>query len=138
MSAISRSGAWTRRLVSGSTAIGSALAIALTSGGCGAEDAEFDTVRPGGSGVANVVIRRGTFQGTWPFTVKRGLLSCEGRRSFGAVTFKVGGTVYAVNGVAKQKGYASLRPIWKKDPDVPGARVSVKDVIERGLKLCRQ
>jgi len=78
----------------------------------------------------------------WPFTVSSGRLECKGQ----AVIFHANGQSYAVNGVAKQRGYASIDSIWREDPEMKqalggkadvGPKVSVGPIIERGLSLCK-
>jgi hypothetical protein len=71
----------------------------------------------------------------WPLTVQSGTLSCDGP---GSVTFTApDGTTYAVNGMAKSfSGAPDIDPIWADDPDVPGLKISIGELIERGLALC--
>jgi len=48
------------------------------------------------------------------------------------------GKVYALNGNASDsKKYRGLFKIWKENPEIPGTRIPVGDIISRGLKLCR-
>ncbi|MFE7316422.1 DUF2511 domain-containing protein [Streptomyces sp. NPDC057555] len=67
----------------------------------------------------------------WPLTVDKGALQCHD----GAVTVTAGGTEYALNGTAKAK-YADLGPVWKDNPKIPGTKVPVTALLERGQKLC--
>jgi hypothetical protein len=71
----------------------------------------------------------------WPLTVDSGTLSCEPPSS---VTFTTpDGTTYAVNGTAQTLSVApDIDPIWKDDPDVPGAKINIGELIDRGLALC--
>lgn len=70
----------------------------------------------------------------WPLSVAKGVLRC---REPGAVTFEAGGMVYAVNGIARQSGEcAEIDPIWVDDPDIPGAKMDIGPIIDRGLELC--
>ena len=61
-------------------------------------------------------------------------------QSVGAVTFTAKGKTYAVNGIArghaKSRGWHDVDQIWKKDPEIPGARVNIGPLISRGLALC--
>lgn len=78
-------------------------------------------------------------KGDWPLTVNSGTVNCEGGAGSGVVTFKApDGTVYAVNGTAKtqQPDLPEIEAIWKKDPDIPGARINFSPVIDKGLELC--
>ena len=43
--------------------------------------------------------------------------------------------MFAVNGAAKPF-FASIDPIWRDDPEVPGWKVSIDKVLTRGLGLC--
>lgn len=71
----------------------------------------------------------------WPFTVDTGELSCEDD----AVTFTAAGVRYALNGTAKDRGYAAVDGIWADDPSDPGLplKVSLQSAIDRGLSLCQ-
>jgi len=78
----------------------------------------------------------------WPFTVASGRLECKGQ----AVIFHTGGKSYAVNGVAKQKAYTAIDPIWKEDPRMKKMfgdqvdfipKVSIGPIIDAGLLLCK-
>ena len=72
--------------------------------------------------------------GPWPFTVSRGILGCTQPPFPGAVTFNVGGTVYAVNGTAEDAGHQNIDPIW--NPAGGGLRVDIGRMIDKGLSLC--
>lgn len=92
----------------------------------------------------------------WPFSVSSGRLECKGQ----AVILHAEGKAYAVNGVAKQNGYAPIEAIWKEDPaffemankiaksenkpvkdviKVMGSptRISIGPILDSGLKLCK-
>ena len=92
----------------------------------------------------------------WPFTVSSGRLECVDD----AVIFHSEGKVYAVNGVAKQKGYAAIEGIGKEDPSFfemakeiaksenksvkeviqamgSPTRISIGPILDRGLELCK-
>lgn len=91
----------------------------------------------------------------WPFSVGSGKLECIQD----AVVFHANGKVYAVNGFAKSKGYDAIDEIWVEDPSFietakaiassenrpvdevikamgTPSKISIGDVINRGLKLC--
>ena len=94
----------------------------------------------GGGDNQSEKITRDSFDGTWPFTVDSGTLRCDGSGGFGSVTFEAERTVYAINGVATQRGDGEdVRPIWKDNPDLSsgGPKVSIGDVINEGLALCK-
>jgi hypothetical protein len=76
----------------------------------------------------------------WAFTVDNGELDCipnvPGERS-GDVILKTDQGTYAINGSAMGKGiYKDLEEIWRDDPNNPGAKISVSDVIDSGLDIC--
>jgi hypothetical protein len=78
-------------------------------------------------------------KGEWPLTVSEGVVRCEGSAGSGSVIFRApDGTDYAVNGTAKtvKQDLPEIEEIWKKDPDVPGARINISPVSDRGLELC--
>ena len=68
---------------------------------------------------------------TWPLTVDEATLSCDGM----AVFAEVDGKRYAVNGTAKARA-AILNPIWADDPNMPGLKIDMSDLIDEGLALC--
>lgn len=70
----------------------------------------------------------------WPLTVDDGVLACRDQ----AVVFTSGGTVYAINGTAKQRGdYADIAPIWADHPTIEGLKKDLSPLLERGLALCQ-
>jgi len=81
----------------------------------------------------------------WPFTVPEGIIYYEPvpypnpKVKLAILTFKVGDKIYALNGLAssriKQRGYLKIDEIWKPDPEIPGTKISVSPIIDRGLKL---
>lgn len=81
----------------------------------------------GGAGEALATARQ--FGTDWPFTVDMGLLRCERLGPAHAVTFRVRGAVYGVNGSARTLGYADSAPILKTEYDLT-------EVIDRGRALC--
>ncbi|GAA0928820.1 DUF2511 domain-containing protein [Streptomyces thermoalcalitolerans] len=68
----------------------------------------------------------------WPFTVASGTLACSGQ----AVTFTIPEGTYGLNDAA-QKKHPAPDPIWADDPDNPGSRIPLTEVIDEGLKLCK-
>jgi hypothetical protein len=82
-------------------------------------------------------ISQDTFSGTWPFTVSSGELRCEGSDGFGSVIFSANGSEYGVNGTALDAGFQRINAIWKDDPSGITPRVSISDVLEQGLALCK-
>lgn len=78
-------------------------------------------------------ISRAEFGDRWPFMVDAGTLHCDLPNR---VTFKTDGVAYGVNGAAVAYGFPPINPIWRNDPSIPGAKVNVGPLIERGLKIC--
>ena len=70
----------------------------------------------------------------WPFTVERGELEC--RRGALVTFFANNGVTYGLNGTAQAAGYPSIDPIWKNNPKIPGTKISVGYILQRGLDLC--
>jgi len=68
----------------------------------------------------------------WPFTVKSGVLRCEGN----AVTFTAGGVEYALNGSAIGRGFPQIYPVWAPDPSVDDLHVALGPALKEGLALC--
>jgi len=81
------------------------------------------------------------FGNKWPFTIPSGTLSCLSNningyeKQFVAISYN--GKTWAVNGSARGRdSYRPLEEIWKDNPDTPGAKFSMGEVIQKGLKLC--
>ena len=79
----------------------------------------------------------------WPLTVQSGTLRCEPLSTMPKVklvTFTSNGKTYAVNGIArghaKKHGWRQIDEIWKADPKVPGMKINIDLLIDRGLALC--
>jgi hypothetical protein len=74
----------------------------------------------------------------WPLTVPGGCLRCESRAG-GAhpVSFSHDGRRYRVNGAAAaDPRNAPIDPIWAPNPEIEGSKISIGDLIQRGLALC--
>jgi hypothetical protein len=75
--------------------------------------------------------------GPWPFTVSEGTLTCTNLRGLEALTLTSNGITYALNEAAKGAGsYPAIDPIWRADPDVPGSRINIAEVIDHARTLC--
>lgn len=82
---------------------------------------------------SGVTITQKEYGDKWPFTVSEGKLECRGSDQ---VVFTANGTTYAVNGTAQvTKKYRHIREIWRDDPSLPGAKIDIGIIIERGLEL---
>lgn len=80
-------------------------------------------------------VRKEDYGDAWPFTVESGVVRCVAPRN--EVVFSSGGKAYAVNGTAKANDlYADIGSIWKDDPMIAGAKVSIGPILELGLSLC--
>jgi hypothetical protein len=80
-----------------------------------------------------MIVDASCFDREWPLTVDQGVLACD----LDAVTITAEGAVYAINGLARQRELGDdLDPIWKPNPDVEGASISVGPLIDLGLTLC--
>lgn len=87
-------------------------------------------------------IKKDSFSGEWALAVDGGILECEDQ----AVSFTApDGQVYALNGFgqaySKNKGldWHSITPeseIWLDNPDIPGTKVSISNMLNAGLELC--
>ena len=96
-------------------------------------------------------IRAAEFGKDWPFTVAGGELGCQPP---GRVTFRVNGITYGVNGLARNAGFRSVRPLQKPHEElyrelanalgVPlweakkeaNLTMPVHPIIDAGLDLC--
>lgn len=79
-----------------------------------------------------VQVTREEYGPAWPFTVERGYVDCHD----GAATFRSNGIEYQLNGTAMTRGYRPLESIWRENPDIPGTRIGLGDILERALKEC--
>ena len=83
---------------------------------------------------AGVEVTEEEYGEEWPFTVSSGVLEC---RHYLEVVISADGNTYALNGTAMGKrDYKELEEIWAENPEYPGSKKSVSDVIRRGLDLC--
>ncbi|WP_163645871.1 DUF2511 domain-containing protein [Mycobacterium conspicuum] len=72
--------------------------------------------------------------GPWPLTVPDGTLRCEPP---GRVTITNGGVTYWINGSAKAAHkYADLHDVWRDNPDIPGTKIDIGPLLDRGRALC--
>jgi hypothetical protein len=86
---------------------------------------------------ASTPVSRETMKDEWPLTLGSGVLGCER----GAVTFRANGITYAINGTAmtqgKYLGWRDIREVWKDNPAIPGTKIGIGEMIQKGLLLCR-
>ncbi|SFT49334.1 Protein of unknown function [Pseudomonas marincola] len=76
----------------------------------------------------------------WPFSVPEMHLMCLQGKAV-VVSNPESGVMYPVNGIAsgkaRQLALEPLADVWLDDPENPGAKVGVGQIIEEGLKLCK-
>lgn len=63
----------------------------------------------------------------WPLTVPAGEIICGEHNRLILMVRDSAGTVtgYALNGLAESAGFADLETIWRKNPNVPGLRMTM-------------
>jgi len=82
------------------------------------------------SGNSGQLVTKDEFGKKWAFTVEKGYVYSIDQ----AAIFKTGGVEYQLNGVAKMKGYKSIDPIWRNNPDIPGTKINIGPFIDLALK----
>lgn len=82
-------------------------------------------------------VTRADFGDAWPLVPAVGSVACvaQGKAKLAAFVAP-GGAWYALNGAARSRGHAAIDPIWRDDPAVPGAKVSLRPLLEAALALC--
>ena len=95
----------------------------------------------GGDGVEEgVELSREDFGDDWPFTIPKGYADCVRGN---AAVFRVeldyddylDGT-YALTGAAMSAGYPEINPIWRDNPNIEGAKISIRPIIDIALEEC--
>lgn len=75
--------------------------------------------------------------GPWPFTVAQGDLGCAYESRVQIQTFSVNGVTYALNPAAKDtQRYVPVDAIWRQDPNAPGFKLNIAEVIDYARTLC--
>lgn len=81
-----------------------------------------------------------SFGSPWPFTFEEAYVACHAGQAV-TVMDANSGRMYPLNGTARHKasqlGLEPLEPVWRDNPDLPGTKVDVGPVIEKGLSLCQ-
>lgn len=80
-----------------------------------------------------IAITQGQFGDAWPFTTSNGILKCENK----AITFRTNTRTYGINGTAQGRGFPGPEAVWKVDPSVPGKRMDIGPILDKGLSLCQ-
>jgi hypothetical protein len=87
-------------------------------------------------------VSQAQFGHRWPLTVDCGVLFCDATGDQGGVNgvyfTAPDGTVYAVNGTARNSGdYPDIDPIWAPDRGFgKGVKKDIGVLIDKGLRLC--
>lgn len=81
-------------------------------------------------------VSKTTMGDSWPLSVDKGTLRCNGSDGVGEVTIEVDGKTYAINGSAKgNEAYEVIDVIWADDT-TPGVKKNISPLIQKGLGLC--
>ena len=89
-------------------------------------------------GSSGLEVTKAQYGDAWPFSVDQGTLSCEtsvGGRLRSAV-FKSKEKEYALNVVAEGRGYSSVEPIWRNNPQYPGVKADLAPMVALALQQC--
>lgn len=81
-------------------------------------------------------VSESTFSGKWPFVTTEGTVKCTKLHGRAVVTFVTTAGEFAVNGIARSRGFMDVDPIWLDSEDIPGAKISMRDMLNYGLTLC--
>lgn len=74
------------------------------------------------------------FGDKWPLTVDEGEIECKDKF---IRLFHHGGKTYALNGIAKSRGFKPIDPIWKDNPELgDGFKINIGPLLEAAGKLC--
>ena len=80
--------------------------------------------------------------GAWPLAIDRGLLVCTPVANQPALYFTDGdGRMWPLNGIATANAgnfgaEPSLEPIWLDNPEIPGTKVFLTELINHAATLC--
>lgn len=69
----------------------------------------------------------------WPLTCESGHVGLE--LDTIAVFKQKGGKTYALNGMARTRGYPDIEPIWADNPKLEGFKVNIRPLIKMALAL---
>jgi len=106
------------------------LLVALVAPSCGKRAARgHNDVPPAG-----VAVSQAEYGAAWPFTVTSGYVDCVPPQS---AVFRTGSSAYALNGMAKSRGFPDVRPIWRDNPSLPGTKINIGPMIDLALQQCR-
>ena len=80
--------------------------------------------------------------GAWPLAIERGLLTCTAILDNPALYITDGdGRMWPLNGIASSNAArfgaeSDLGPIWLDNPDIPGTKVFLTEMINHASTLC--
>lgn len=94
------------------------------------------------SGRMPLIVSNDEYGERWPYTIPNGQILCRERYAGDFlkkdVTITHDGNTYALNGSARGNSeYLPLERIWRDNPKSPGSKIDEKEIIQRGLDLCR-
>lgn len=87
-------------------------------------------------GKNGVEVTESQFGNEWPLTVDSGFISCLNEGGTKLALFEHNGQTYQLNGAAQSRGYMSVNSIWKDNPNIPGAKMSIAPLINSALNEC--
>ena len=87
-----------------------------------------------GQAPSGMLVTKADLGGKWPFTVDSGYVDCPDGLS---AIFRTGNAEYGLNGMATSRGFAEPDPIWKDDPTIPGAKISIGPMIDLARQECK-
>lgn len=75
------------------------------------------------------------YESDWPWTSDTTSIEC---RDHYAITIEIDGTVYPLNGVAKDWEYSTndLKEVWADDQDINGLKVDASDYTQMARDFC--
>jgi len=77
------------------------------------------------------------FGAKWPFKVKEVEVRCRSLGQLKELVVIADGKSYALNGTAKRdRSLRDIEEIWLPDPSIPGTKINIGPIIERGKGLC--
>ncbi|WP_417811042.1 DUF2511 domain-containing protein [Thalassospira alkalitolerans] len=86
-------------------------------------------------GAAGTEVSSDQFGKRWPFTVQKGIVDCKPPQS---AIFITNGKSYQLNGSAMSAGYPPIDPIWRDNPEIPGTKISLGEMIRLAREHCRK
>lgn len=86
---------------------------------------------------AERTVSRADLGDAWPLTVESGTLRCKPfLKDLHLLTFEAEGQVWALNGTAAGQGFPFIDPIWADNPEIAGAKINIRPLLELAQSLC--